>query len=251
MPTSLEQRPWDCTFLTGRDTDWFRFQRASRVEAQFLICGTAPRSGKTMAGCALAFAFKVRGLRVGVMKPVATGCTVSGGIASADDAEALAAAASSELPSERICLFRYKTADTPLSAAISDGAPPPDYGLIADGLRAIQASSDAVIVEEAWSLDAAIDGTRDYASLAIDCGLDLIMVAARGDGFVADAVRIAEHARRRKLRWRGMILNCPAPASPAEVTRDAGRLARAVQVPLLGTVRYKEPLGLAIVRSLL
>jgi dethiobiotin synthetase len=221
------------------------------MEAQFLICGTGPRSGKTMAGCALAFAFKVRGLRVGVMKPVATGCAVSGAIASADDAEALAAAASSELSSERICLFRYATADNPLSAAILDGAPPPDYSSIAEGVRAIQDSNDAVIVEEAWCLDATIDGIHDYGSLATDCGLELILVAARRDGFVAEAARIAEHARQRNLRWRGMILNCPAPASPAEVTRDAGRLAQAVQIPLLGTVRYKEPLGLAIVRSLL
>jgi len=40
----------------------------------FLISGTAPRAGKTMVGCALAFASKVRAMRVGVMKPVQTGC---------------------------------------------------------------------------------------------------------------------------------------------------------------------------------
>jgi dethiobiotin synthetase len=219
--------------------------------AQFLICGTGPRGGKTMAGCALAFAFKVRGLCVGVMKPVAIGCLASNGRVSAGDAEALAAAASSDLPLERISPYRYVTVAAPMLAAIADDAPAPDYNAIADGLRAIQAVGDAVIVEEAWGLDAAIDESHDYAALAADCGLDLILVAARREGFIAEAVRIVEHAQHRKLKLRGMILNCLAPAYPAEITRDAGRLAQAVRVPLLGTVRFKEPLGLAIVRGLI
>jgi dethiobiotin synthetase len=204
-----------------------------------------------MAGCALAFAVKVRGLRAGVMKPIATGCAAYEGVTRADDAEALAAAASSASPLDRINPYRYGMPGAPLAASIADGAVLPNYGAIADGLRALQAVSDAVIVEEAWSLDAAIDDSHDYASLAADCGLELILVAARQDGFIVEAARIVEHARRRQLTVRGIILNCLAMASPAEITRDAGRLAQAVRVPLLGTVRYKEPLSLAIVSGLL
>jgi dethiobiotin synthetase len=204
-----------------------------------------------MAGCALAFAFKVRGLRAGVMKPIATGCAAQEGIARADDAEVLAAAASSASPLDRISFYRYLTPGAPLPASITDGAAPPNYGVIADGLRALQAASDAIIVEEAWSLDAAIDESHDYASLAADCGLELILVAARQDGFIGEAARIVDHARRHRLPVRGMILNCLAAASPSEVTRDGGRLEQAAQVPLLGTVRYKEPLSLAIVSRLL
>ena len=32
---------------------------------RFIISGTGPRAGRTTVGCALAFAFKVRTLRVG------------------------------------------------------------------------------------------------------------------------------------------------------------------------------------------
>jgi dethiobiotin synthetase len=204
-----------------------------------------------MAGCALAFAFKVRGLRAGVMKPIATGCAASEGIARADDAEALAAAASSALPLDRINPYRYLSSGAPLAASLTDGAAPPNYRVIADGLRALQAASDAVIVEEAWSLDAAIDDSHDYASLAADCGLELILVAARRDGFVVEAARLLEHARRHQLTVRGIILNCLATATPAEIKDDAERLEQVVRVPLLGTVRYKEPLSLAIVSRLL
>jgi dethiobiotin synthetase len=203
-----------------------------------------------MTGCALAFAFKVRGLRVGVMKPIATGCMAFEGIARADDAEALAAAASSASPLERINPYRYLAAEAPLPASLTDGTAPPDYGVIADGLRALQAASDAVIVEEAWSLDGAIDESHDYASLAADCGLEVILVAARQEGLIGAAERIVDYAQRHQLRVRGVILNCLAAAPPAEITRDAERLVRAVGVPLLGVVRYKEPLSLAIVNGL-
>jgi dethiobiotin synthetase len=218
--------------------------------AQLLICGTGPGSGKTMVGCALAFAFKVRGQRVGVMKPIVTGAFGNGAAVNADDAEALAAAASSEMPLERISPYRYVTAAAPIAAAIADRAPAPDYEAIVQGLRAIQSSSDAVIVEETWGLDAAVDESHDFASLAANCQLELILVAARRDGFITEAAKIADCAHRRGLQLRGVILNCLSPAYPADITRDAGRLAQATRVPLLGIVRYKEPLGLAIVQSL-
>ena len=44
------------------------------MTSRLLITGTDTGVGKTMVGCALAFALKVRGLRVGVMKPAETGC---------------------------------------------------------------------------------------------------------------------------------------------------------------------------------
>jgi dethiobiotin synthetase len=39
---------------------------------RFVIAGTGARVGKTTVGCALGFAMRARGMRVGVMKPVDT-----------------------------------------------------------------------------------------------------------------------------------------------------------------------------------
>jgi hypothetical protein len=50
---------------------------------------------------------------------------------------------------------------------------------------------------------------------------------------------------------RGAILNALAPATPADIDRDAHDLAFATGAPLLGTMRFKEPLSLAIVEQLL
>ena len=49
----------------------------------FLITGTGARVGKTTVGCALGFAMRARGLRVGIMKPIdslAVTLALSGGV---------------------------------------------------------------------------------------------------------------------------------------------------------------------------
>src|SRR5260370_37169476 len=85
----------------------------------FLISGTAPRAGKTMVGCALAFAFKVRAMRVGVMKPVQTGCVERDGGLVPEDAAALLAAASSDYPLVLVCPYSDDSAPLPAAPYVS------------------------------------------------------------------------------------------------------------------------------------
>src|SRR5271169_2012853 len=86
----------------------------------FLITGTGPRVGKTTVGCALGFAMRARGMRVGVMKPIDTGCVDTNGALESRDAQALALAVGSVLPHESICPYRYRS--TPASADAPDMA---------------------------------------------------------------------------------------------------------------------------------
>jgi len=53
------------------------------------------------------------------------------------------------------------------------------------------------------------------------------------------------------LTIRGAILNALDPDASATVAHDAARLAATTNVRILGTVRYKEPLSLAIIEQLL
>ena len=59
-------------------------------------------------------------MRVGVMKPVETGCAEVGGELQALDANALALAAGSQLPADLICPYRYRSPLAPLAAADAD-----------------------------------------------------------------------------------------------------------------------------------
>ena len=217
----------------------------------FLITGTAPRVGKTMVGCALAFAFKVRALRVGVMKPVQTGCPEAEGVLVADDAASLIAAASAELALELACPYRYRSALEPAAAAIADAAAPPVSAQIERAWREIAAASDVTLVEDASGLAAPIQWDYNYADLARALGLELIVVAANNPGFINAAALTFDYAARHGLEVRGFILNALNREASETVRRDAELLARAAAAPCLGTVRFKEPLALNIVERLL
>ena len=218
---------------------------------RFIISGTGPRAGRTTVGCALAFAFKVRNLRVGVMKPVATGCVERDGVLTADDAAALVAAASSDLPPDLVSPFRYRSPLAPLDAARSDGAAPPDFEAIDRALRQIESQSDVVIVEDTHGLAAKLDAAHDFADLAIAHGLELILVVGRRPGSVQAAKNALEFARLRGVPICGAILNSLGREEPTGIENDAEALADATSARILGTVRFKEPLSLAIVEQLL
>ncbi len=83
------------------------------------------RVGKTLIGCALAFAAHARGMRVGVMKPIETGCREVNGILESADARGLAYAAACDLPMElHQSLSLSIAAIAPPVAAETDRAPP-------------------------------------------------------------------------------------------------------------------------------
>lgn len=218
---------------------------------RFIISGTGPRAGRTTVGCALAFAAKVRAFRVGVMKPVAAGCALRDGLLAADDGAALIAAASSESAIEIVSPFRYHSPLPPLEAARADGVSPPDLAVIDRSLRQIESHSDVVIVEDSHGLATRLDAAFDFADLAIAHGLELILVVARQPGYLEAARTALNFARRRDVSVRGMILTALTPATLAEIEHSARELALATGAPLLGTMRFKEPLSLAIVEQIL
>ena len=221
------------------------------MKPRFLISGAGGRAGKTMAGCALAFAFKVRGNRVGVMKPVQTGCAESGGALVPDDAASILAAASSDLPIDLACPYRYHSVLAPAAAASVDGLPPPDFNAIERAYREIEARSDVILVEDAGGIAAPIQWGRDYADLALSLGLELILIVANRHDFVAAGALPIGYAKLRGVPVRGFILNALDREASAMVDRDASMLQRAAGVRCLGTVRFKEPLALNIVEQLL
>lgn len=163
----------------------------------FLITGTAPRAGKTMVGCALAFAFKVRAMRVGVMKPVQTACLEADGVLIAEDAASLIAAASAEMTLEQACPYRYRSPLEPAAAAIADGAASPSAARIELAWCEIAAMSDVTLVEDAGGLAAPIQWDYNYADLARALDLELIVVAANQPGFINAAILTLDYAARR------------------------------------------------------
>jgi len=215
------------------------------------IAGTESGVGKTLIGCALAFAAHARGKRVGVMKPIETGCREVAGILEPADARGLAYAAASDLPIELICPYRYRSALAPPAAADADNVAPPDILEIAEACRKIAARSEFVIVEGIGGIATPITWGKDSTDLARALNLDIVIVAANRPGCLNASRLTIDHAQSRGIGIVGLILNdLDATASPAAET-NLDSLRKVTEVPILGRVRFKQPVTREIIDALL
>jgi dethiobiotin synthetase len=217
---------------------------------RFLITGTGIGVGKTTIGCALAFAFRSRAMRVGVMKPVDTGCADVDGELHSLDTRALALAASLQLPPDIICPYRYRSQLAPPAAAELDHLQPPNLDHIARRFHEIAKQSDAVIVESAGGIATPIAWDADFADLATLLSLEVIVVIGIRPGWINDGVLTLKYAESRSLNIAGYILCHVEPStSPHDETNE--NFTRLGNARYLGRMRFREPLSKAIVELLI
>lgn len=221
------------------------------------ITGTEARVGKTLIGCALAFAAHARGMRVGVMKPIETGCREVAGILEPADARGLAYAAACDLPMELICPYRYRSPLAPPAAAEAENVAPPDLLEIAEAYRKIAARSDFVIVEGTGAIATPIAwGTphsrpKDSTDLARALNLDIVIVSANRLGCLNASMLTIHHVQSRGVGIVGMVLNDVDAASSSASETNQESLRKMTDVPILGRVRFKQPVTREIIDALL
>ncbi len=191
---------------------------------RFLITGTGVGVGKTTVGCALGFALRARGMRVGVMKPIDS--------VESQDAEALALAVGSTLPLDLVCPYRYG------SATERDRLPAPDLAHIARCFTEIAAHNDVMLVESASLID--------FADLAAMLSLEVIVVVGNRPGCMDATALALQGCDSRGIKVAGCIL---CDCDPATET-DEALLQRLLGVRYLGRMRHREPLARTIVEKL-
>ena len=187
---------------------------------RFLITGTGAGVGKTTVGCALGFALRARGMRVGVMKPVETGCAEIDGALAPRDADALALAVGSVVPLELICPYRYRSTLAPAAAAAIDRLPPPELENIARCFGEIAADNDAMLVESAGAITAPITRDSDFADLAAMLGLEVIVVVGNRSGCVDATMLTIQRCESRELKVRRLH---PLRLRSRRLIRDRGQ----------------------------
>jgi dethiobiotin synthetase len=218
------------------------------VATHLLITGIDTEVGKTTLAGALARALVERGLKVGVMKPVETGCL--GVELQPQDAIALRSAANSTDPIDLICPYRYRSPLAPAAAAEADAMPPPVMARIAQAFGQIAANKDVVMVEGAGGIAVPISWQENYADLALALDLEVVVVVANRLGCLNATILTLEYAARRNLRTRGYVLNhITIDQSPAART-NAASLQRLAGVPCLGELAFGAVSATAIAARL-
>lgn len=203
--------------------------------AGLFVTGTDTGVGKTFVACGIASALRARGRRVGVMKPVETGCG-DGPARRPADALALRAAAGSTLPIDRVCPCRLAAPLAPLVAARLENARI-DPEVLVTAFRAIEKEHDLTLVEGAGGLLVPIAERYSMADLARDLDLPLLVVVDSKLGAINHTLLTLEAAAARGLAVRGYVLNHASAADEAAAT-NAAALARCAEAPCLGVIDW-------------
>lgn len=201
------------------------------------ITGTDTGVGKTFVAGALATLFRARGIDVGVMKPVETGCIRRDGRLHPQDALYLKEMAGTADPVEEICPYALEMPAAP-SVAADAARTVIDLEWIADRFRHVARRHQLTLVEGAGGLLVPITETADYTHLIQNLQIPALLVARTSLGTINHTLLTSRWAGHLKLSILGVVLNSPTgPPSPSEEA-NLQALAKRLTTPLLGCIPH-------------
>ncbi len=205
------------------------------------ITGTDTEVGKTHVAALIARDLAAAGHRVGVYKPVASGCRLEAEQLVADDAVALWEAAGRPGELQRVCPQRFLAPLAPHLAAKEEGKTL-DIQLMVDGLDYWTERSDIVVVEGVGGLMSPLGEDAYVADLAEEFGFPLVIASKNVLGTISQTLQtlITAAAFGNELPIAGVVLNNPTPPSN-DPSRDSNRAELAARCipPVLAEVAWQ------------
>ena len=176
----------------------------------FFVTGTDTGVGKTLVSAALTRALVARGLRVAVMKPIASGSDPTPEGPRNSDALALMAAANVAAPYEVVNPYCFLPAIAPHIAA-RESQVEIDLTLLRSRFLALAAASDCVVVEGAGGWLAPLGDTATMADLAAVLSLPVLLTVGLRLGCLNHALLTRESLATRGIPFAGWIANAIDP----------------------------------------
>jgi dethiobiotin synthetase len=211
------------------------------VARSLLITGTDTGIGKTTVASAIAAALHRRGLNVGVIKPVETGCEAgSDGSLTASDALQLLWAAGRNDPLDIVCPYRLREPLAPSVAAHREGAVL-ELADIVRHVRAMVDTSQLALVEGAGGLLVPLTSASTFADLARACDLRILVVVGNRLGAINHARLTLDWARAAKLSVAGYVVNTLAADADLAAQTNV-EVLRELCGPSLGVLPFLGPI---------
>jgi dethiobiotin synthetase len=177
------------------------------------VTGTDTGVGKTLVAGAIADWFRRRQRRVGVLKPIATGCVHRREGLVSEDAEFLAHCADARFPLDVICPVRYAEPLAPAVAAERAGQPVA-WEAVARSVRLLEAGSDVLIVEGIGGVMVPLDPKHTVLDLARWLRLPAVIVARPSLGTINHTLLTVNALRSGGVPVAGVVINrYPAEAA--------------------------------------
>jgi dethiobiotin synthetase len=170
------------------------------------ITGTDTGVGKTLITGGIAYILRRRGLKVGVFKPVATGCRIEMGELVSQDAEFLRMCAELNEPMTVITPACYETAAAPLVCVRAEKRPI-DYEQIAAMYNYLCRTCDVVLVEGIGGVMTPLDEHYTILDVAAAMRLPTVVVARPKLGTINHTLLTLGAVRNVGLYVAGVVIS--------------------------------------------
>jgi dethiobiotin synthetase len=209
------------------------------VSSVVFVTGTDTGVGKTLVTSAIAACLRAEGRRVGVYKPVETGCEELGGRRIGRDCQRLRAAAGGRQDVATVATYLLTQPAAPMVAAAAEDVTV-DPARIERDLAAVRAAHDVTLVEGAGGLLVPITDGVTYLDLARRLGLPVLVVVGSRLGCINHALLTLGALASADLRCVGYVLNCIDPSNdgPASPARNRAAIAAFTTARELGLFPY-------------
>ncbi len=212
----------------------------ARPQHGLFITGVDTGVGKTYVAALIARALVAQGARVGVYKPIASGCEERNGERISDDAQMLWEAAGRPGSLQQVCPQRFRAPLAPHLAARAEGQEV-DATLLRSGLAAWKGQCDVVLVEGAGGLMSPVSEEDYVADLAFEFGYPVVVIAPNVLGVINQTLQtlITAAVFRDGLTVAGVVLNHVRPNQddPSQ-TSNYDELKKHCVPPVLAQVAY-------------
>lgn len=208
-----------------------------RKPPKLFFAGTDTDVGKTYVASLAARVIVADGIKLGVYKPVASGCHTEQGQLIAEDAVSLWKAAGKPLSLEQVCPQRFKAPLAPPEAAALEKTQV-DAGKIRDGIKIWEQNSELVIVEGAGGLFSPLADGMLNIDLAQQLNAPVIVVAANRLGAIHQTLATCEAAANRGIHPIGIVLCDPTGTADDSATSNSEQIEKYCSVPILGSVPF-------------
>ena len=204
------------------------------------VTGTDTGVGKTTVSCGIVAALARRRLRVGVFKPVETGCVAgTSGSPLPEDARRLTYFSDCRLDLTTVCPYRLREPLAPLVAGAREGIRI-DVDALATHYKGIAAAHDVTLVEGAGGLLVPMTPTATYAELAATLPVHVVVVVGSRLGAINHALLTMRYAATIGLPVLGYVINF-LNATPDVAAQTNVAVLTDWLGPPLGVVPYLGP----------
>ncbi|MDY6862853.1 MAG: dethiobiotin synthase [Thermodesulfobacteriota bacterium] len=205
----------------------------------FFVIGTDTGVGKTVVTGSIAAYLCNKGLKVGVMKPAESGCSIEDGKPVPEDTIYLKKMSGCSLSIDTINPYRFVLPLAPGIAAEMEGKEIKEEEII-QKFRIIKKEHDVTLVEGAGGLYVPIYENKLNSHLVLKLSLPVIIVSRGNLGTINHTLLTVKQAQYLRMKICGVIINYTGPVESVAERTNPEVLKKYLNVPLLGVFPYIE-----------